>query len=75
MNVVIVFARSTGFFVFLYSLYFYAKRSNMYGLLQSLQFFGYTILVCYIFSLMLGTVGFFASLRFTKYIYRNIKMD
>jgi len=68
-------AGSTGVFIFAYSIYFYVKRSNMFGFLQSLQFFGYTLLVCYIFFLMLGTVGFFSSLKFVKYIYRNIKMD
>ncbi|XP_065062619.1 transmembrane 9 superfamily member 1-like [Rhopilema esculentum] len=71
----IVCSGSTGFFIFAYSIYFYVKRSNMFGFMQSLQFFGYTLLVCYIFFLMLGTVGFFASLKFIKYIYRNIKMD
>ena len=47
----------------------------MSGTLQSLQFFGYTLLACYIFFLMLGAVGYFASLRFIRYIYTNIKMD
>jgi len=47
----------------------------MNGTLQTLQFFGYTLLSCYVFFLMLGTVGFFSSLRFIRYIYINIKMD
>lgn len=54
--------------------YFY-KRSHMYGTLQTLEYFGYTILVCYIFFLALGTVSFFSSLKFVRYIYQNIKMD
>lgn len=67
--------RSTGLFVFVYALFYYHKRSNMSGFLQGVQFFGYTLLACYIFFLMLGTVSFFASLKFIKYIYRNLKMD
>lgn len=67
--------RSTGLFVFVYSVFYYYKRSNMNGVIQWVQFFGYTILACYIFFLMLGTVSFFASLRFVKYIYRNLKSD
>ena len=67
--------RSTGFFVFFYSLFYYFKRSNMSGLLQTVEFFGYTVLACYVFFLMLGTVSFFASLKFIRYIYVNIKMD
>jgi hypothetical protein len=66
---------STGLFVLAYACFFYVKRSNMSGGLQTLQFFGYTILTCLIFSLMLGAVGYFASLKFIRYIYLNIKMD
>ncbi|XP_066932000.1 transmembrane 9 superfamily member 1-like [Clytia hemisphaerica] len=66
---------STGIFVFVYAVFYYHKRSNMSGFLQSVQFFGYTVLTCYIFFLMLGTVSFFASLIFVKYIYRYLKMD
>jgi len=66
---------ATGGFVFLYSLFYFHWRSNMSGLLQTLEFLGYTVLTCYVFFLTLGAVGFFASLKFVKYIYRNIKMD
>ncbi|CAH1776014.1 unnamed protein product [Owenia fusiformis] len=68
-------AGSTGLFVLLYSIFYYTKRSNMSGVLQTVEFFGYTILTCYAFFLMLGTVSFFASLKFIRYIYVNIKMD
>lgn len=71
----LLLCRSTGLFVFLYAVFFYFNRSKMRGTLQSLQFFGYTSLACYVFFLMLGTVGFFSSLRFIRYIYVNIKMD
>lgn len=47
----------------------------MNGTLQTLQFFGYTLLSCYVFFLMLGAVGYLASVKFIRYIYRNIKMD
>jgi len=67
--------RSTGVFVFLYALFYYFKRSNMSGALQSIEFFGYSFLACYVFFLMLGTVSFAASLKFIRYIYVNIKMD
>ena len=71
----LLFFRSTGIFVFVYAVFYYNKRSNMSGFLQSVQFFGYTLLACYIFFLMLGTVSFFTSLYFVKYIYRYLKMD
>ncbi|KAI8505887.1 Transmembrane 9 super member 1 [Branchiostoma belcheri] len=66
---------STGVFIFLYALFYYYKRSNMSGTLQTVEFFGYTILICYAFFLSLGTVSFFASLKFIRYIYVNLKMD
>ena len=66
---------STGCFVFLYAIFYFYKRSYMYGFLQSIEYFGYTLLACYIFFLVLGTVSFYASLRFVRYIYRSIKTD
>ena len=66
---------STSLFVFCYALFYYYRRSNMSGMLQSVQFFGYTLLACYVFFLMLGTVAFVASLKFIRYIYVNLKMD
>ncbi|KAM7437452.1 Transmembrane 9 superfamily member 1 [Porites harrisoni] len=66
---------STSLFVFCYAVFYYYRRSNMSGMLQSVQFFGYTLLACYVFFLMLGTVAFAASLKFIRYIYVNLKMD
>lgn len=66
---------STSFFVFSYAMFYYFKRSNMSGSLQTVQFFGYTLLTCYVFFLMLSTVAFFSSLKFIRYIYVNLKMD
>ena len=59
----------------MYACFFYIKRSNMSGGLQTIQFFGYTLLTCYMFFLMLGSVGYYSSLKFVRYIYLNIKMD
>jgi len=71
----VIISGSTGLFVLAYAFFFYLKRSNMSGGLQTIQFFGYTLLTCYVFCLMLGTVGFYSSLKFVRYIYLNIKMD
>eukprot|EP00050_Salpingoeca_kvevrii_P007528 m.296863 g.296863 ORF g.296863 m.296863 type:complete len:593 (+) comp13477_c0_seq1:41-1819(+) len=68
-------AGSTGLFVFGYGTFYFYARTNMSGALQSTQFFGYTLLACYIFFLMLGTVGFYSSLLFVRYIYKNLKLD
>lgn len=42
----------------------------MHGLLQTSFFFGYNAVVCFAFFLMLGSVGWRASLLFVRSIYR-----
>ncbi|CAK8671341.1 transmembrane 9 superfamily member 1-like [Clavelina lepadiformis] len=68
-------AGSTGIFVFIYAIFFFVRRSNMSGIVQTVEFFGYSMLTCFAFFLALGTVSFFASLKFIRYIYVNLKMD
>lgn len=66
---------STGLFIFVYSVFYYRNRSSMSGPVQSTEFFGYSLLTAMVFSLMLGSVSFWASLAFIRYIYRSLKMD
>ncbi|XP_028098207.1 transmembrane 9 superfamily member 2-like [Camellia sinensis] len=66
---------STGLFIYGYCLYYYHARSNMSGLLQTSFFFGYMACVCYGIFLMLGTIGFRASLLFVRHIYSSIKCE
>ncbi|KAL3692712.1 hypothetical protein R1sor_006363 [Riccia sorocarpa] len=66
---------STGFFIYGYCFYYYYARSEMSGLLQGSFFFGYMACVCYGFFLMLGSVGYRASLLFVRHIYRAIKCE
>eukprot|EP00038_Savillea_parva_P007891 m.173148 g.173148 ORF g.173148 m.173148 type:complete len:588 (+) comp13650_c0_seq1:41-1804(+) len=66
---------ATSFFVMCYAVFYFQVRSNMTGPLQTVQFFGFTLLGCYVFFLMLGTVGFYSSLYFVRYIYKNLKLD
>ncbi|XP_049348578.1 transmembrane 9 superfamily member 2-like isoform X2 [Solanum verrucosum] len=65
---------STGLFIYTYCLYYYA-RSGMSGFMQTSFFFGYMACICYGFFLMLGTIGFHASLLFVRHIYRSIKCE
>ncbi|CAK9140254.1 unnamed protein product [Ilex paraguariensis] len=66
---------STGLFIYGYCFYYYFTRTDMNGLLQSSFFFGYMACICYGIFLMLGTVGFRASLVFIRYIYGSIKCE
>ncbi|CAA7403835.1 unnamed protein product [Spirodela intermedia] len=66
---------STGVFILLYCFYYYHARSDMSGFMQTSFFFGYMTCISYGFFLMLGTVGFRASLLFVRHIYRSIKCE
>lgn len=66
---------STGLFMYGYCLYYYFARSDMSGFMQTSFFFGYMACICYAIFLMLGTVGFFASLLFVRHIYGSIKCE
>jgi hypothetical protein len=66
---------STAFYVYLYCFFFWFTESKMSGFLQFAFYFGYMGLLCYALFLVLGTVGFFASLSFVRQIYRTIKCD
>mmetsp|Transcript_13838 Transcript_13838/g.29854 ORF Transcript_13838/g.29854 Transcript_13838/m.29854 type:complete len:608 (+) Transcript_13838:164-1987(+) len=66
---------STGLFVYGYCFYYYFARSDMSGFMQTTFFFGYMAMVCFGFFLMLGTVGWRASLLFVRHIYRAIKCE
>ncbi|BBN04783.1 ABC-2 type transport system permease protein [Marchantia polymorpha subsp. ruderalis] len=66
---------STGLFIFGYCFYYYFARSEMSGFMQTSYFFGYMSCVCFGFFLMLGTIGFRASLLFVRHIYRSIKCE
>jgi len=66
---------STGLFIFCYCIYYFNFKAKMNGFMQTSFFFGYMGIVCFGAWIMLGTVGFYSSLTFVKYIYRSIKCD
>ncbi len=66
---------STGIIIYVYSFLFFFSRTAMSGVLQTTFFFGYMGLVSYAAFLMLGTVGYYASYYFIKYVYSSIKND
>ena len=64
-----------GIFIYAYCFYYYYARSDMSGLMQNTFYFGYMAVVCLGFFLMLGYVGFRASLMFVRRIYRVSGLD
>ncbi|KAD2393415.1 hypothetical protein E3N88_40392 [Mikania micrantha] len=66
---------STGLYVFAYSIYYSLHLTEMNDLTQTMFFFGYMACLGYGIFLALGTVGFYASLMFVRYLYASIKCD
>ncbi|XP_076914194.1 transmembrane 9 superfamily member 4-like [Bidens hawaiensis] len=66
---------STGLFIYGYCIYYYIQRTDMNGFMQTSFFFGYMTCVSYGIFLVLGSVGFHASLLFVRYLYAAIKCD
>ncbi|CDP05450.1 unnamed protein product [Coffea canephora] len=68
-----LYGGSSALYIYGYCFYYYFYRSDMRGFMQTSFFFGYMTCICYCLFLMLGTVGFRASLLFVRYIYGYIK--
>jgi len=66
---------STASYVFLYSIYYFFMKTEMFGFLQISFYFGYMGLFSFAFFLLCGTVGLVGSTVFVKHIYKNIKVD
>ena len=65
---------SSGVYVFLYSIFFYAKL-KVIGFVATLLFFGYMFLISFAFFIVTGTIGFTATFLFVRKIYGAIKID
>ena len=66
---------ASAFFIYGYGIFYFVSLSGMDGVLQSSFFFGYMLIICFVFFLMMGAVGFLSTLTFVRYIYRNFKAD
>ncbi|KIW11273.1 hypothetical protein PV08_10573 [Exophiala spinifera] len=66
---------SSGFWIFVYSVWYYATRLHIDGFVSSLLFFSYTTLACAVYSLATGTIGFLTAYMFVRRIYSDVKVD
>ncbi|KAL3901604.1 MAG: hypothetical protein SGCHY_000468 [Lobulomycetales sp.] len=60
-------AGSTAGYVFLYAMYYFFARTKMYGLFQTVWYFGYMGIACFGMFLMLGCVGHLAASRLIEF--------
>jgi len=68
-------AASTSGYVYLYSFYYFFFKTKMYGLFQTVFYFGYMALFSLALGLMCGTFGYVGTSAFVRKIYSTVKID
>lgn len=63
------------FYFFLYSVHYFSTKLDLQGAASTFLYFGYTLIMTFLFFLFTGTVGFFACFWFVRKIYSVIKVD
>ncbi|RKO98173.1 hypothetical protein CXG81DRAFT_17073 [Caulochytrium protostelioides] len=66
---------SCAFYVFLYSTWFYFSVLTMSDMTSTLIYFALNLMLAFVLFVLMGTVGFFASLWSIRRIYASIKID
>jgi len=62
-------------YVLIYSIFYYIYRLEMSNFVSLVLYFGWIIVMCILFFILTGTIGFLASLWFVRKIYAAIKID
>jgi transmembrane 9 superfamily protein 2/4 len=65
----------SGFYLFLYSLWFLSSRLDLIGILPVTVYLTYMSMISVCFGLFCGSVGFISSLWFVRTIYGAVKVD
>jgi len=62
-------------YVFLYALFYFHTQLSITAFVPTILFFGYTIIIVITFWILTGSIGFYASYRFVRMIYSQVKID
>ncbi|EHA51517.1 hypothetical protein MCOR27_000388 [Pyricularia oryzae] len=68
-------AGASAFFVLGHAMLYWISQLSLASLAGSVIYLGYSILLSFLFFVLTGTIGFFASWWFTRKIYSSIKID
>lgn len=68
-------AGASGGYVFANALIYWVTKLQPVGLAGSVLYIGYSALISFLFFILTGTIGFFASWAFVLKIYGSIKID
>lgn len=66
---------SSGFYLFVYSLWFLSSKLELVGVLPVVIYLTYMSMISIAFGLMCGTVGYLSCFWFTQKIYGAVKVD
>lgn len=66
---------ASGFYLFLYSVFYYNTRLTMVDETSVIVYFGYMALISVAFGVIAGTMGYFATLWFNFRIFGSLKVD
>ncbi|XP_050309500.1 transmembrane 9 superfamily member 2-like [Anthonomus grandis grandis] len=65
----------TAVYLFLYCCHYFYTKSQIEDAASTFLYFGYTLIMVFLFNLLTGTIGFFASFWFIRKIYSVVKVD
>lgn len=65
----------TAFYLFIYCVHYFVTKLNIEDAASTFLYFGYTLIMVYLFFLLTGTIGFFACFWFVRKIYSVVKVD
>ena len=65
----------SGLYIFGYAVLYYFTKSRIEGVVPTLLYFANTGLLCGLYSLAMGSVGFGASWWFVRKIFKAVKAD
>ncbi|KAF4635048.1 hypothetical protein G7Y89_g3040 [Cudoniella acicularis] len=68
-------AGASAFYVFVNALVYWVTKLQLGGLAGSVLYIGYSALISFLFFILTGSIGFFASWLFVQKIYGSIKID
>jgi len=66
---------SSAFYLFFYSVFYFASSLEITNFISGLLFFGYTAIICIVFFMLTGFIGFLASFIFVFQIYKAVPFD
>ncbi|KAK4031832.1 hypothetical protein C8A01DRAFT_41726 [Parachaetomium inaequale] len=68
-------AGTTSGYIFLNALIYWISKLSLGGFAGSVLYIGYSLLISFLFFILTGSIGFFASWLFVRKIYASIKID